>query len=309
MVRSAFAVLVALGAAMFVGTHAAPAADYTLNIGYTPGGDQLAVFVAKEKGFYAKHGIDGTVTRLTTAPTGVQGLVAGSLQLSMTAVPNVLIAVEGGIDLVVVRGLSRFPADLNIQTLLGRTGLGAKNAVDLKGKKIAVPGIYSMGDIMLRKWFLNNGVALNEVTIVELPMPQIPDALRQGSIDAAAIVEPFRSRALDGGAAYQIANYTAKVLPNGPGIIMGALRSWAITNKPAITAFRASIDDAEQFIRDNQPEAREIEKKFLLGASSPIFPPPMSSKVTIQDFEFFKKAGKELGILKGTTDLNSLIIN
>ena len=216
MIRKAFAAFVAAGAIIFGGVHAAPAADYTLNIGYTPGGDQLALFVAKEKGFYAKHGIDATVTRLTTAPTGVQGLVAGSLQLSMTAVPNVLLSVEGGIDLVVVRGLSRFPADLNIQTLLGRTGLGAKNAADLTGKKIAVPGIYSMGDIMLRKWFLNNGVALNEVTIVELPMPQIPDALRQGSIDAGEIRDwpcadgrgipgdvcrvPLRARGPEGGA-------------------------------------------------------------------------------------------------------------
>src|ERR1700728_1064029 len=110
MVRPAFAALIAIVAAMFGATQAAPATEYSLNIGYTPGGDQLALFVAKEKGFYAKHGIDATVTRLTTAPTGVQGLVAGSLQLSMTAVPNVLLSVEGGIDLVVVRGLSRFPA-------------------------------------------------------------------------------------------------------------------------------------------------------------------------------------------------------
>jgi len=285
------------------------AADYTLNIGYTPGGDQLALFVAKEKGFYERHGIDATVTRLTTAPTGVQGLAAGSLQLSMTAVPNVLLSVEGGIDLVVVRGISRFPADLPIQTLIGRTGLGAKRASDLKGKKIGVPGIYSMGDIMLRKWFLNNGVALSEVTIIELPMPQIPDALRQGSIDAAVIVEPLRSRALDSGVAYEIANYTAEVFPNGPGIIMGALRPWAEANRPAIAAFRSSIDDAEQFIRDNQPEARQIEKKFLLGASSPIFPPPMSSKITVEDFEFFNKVGRELGIYKGNIDVSTLIMH
>src|ERR1700688_4714869 len=145
MKRRDFAQLVIALFAMVCGAHTVQAADYTLNIGYTAGGDQLALLVAKEKGFYEKHGIDATVTRLTTAPTGVQGLVAGSLQLSMTAVPNVLLAVEGGIDLVVVRGLSRFPANLKIQTLLGRSGLGAKNAADLKGKKIGVPGIYSMG--------------------------------------------------------------------------------------------------------------------------------------------------------------------
>ena len=52
-----------------------------------------------------------------------------------------------------------------------------------------------------------------------------------------------------------------------------------------------------------------IEKKFLLGASSPIFPPPMSSKVTVEDFEFFNKVGKELGIYKGNVDITKLIVN
>src|ERR1700722_20125939 len=79
------------------------AADYTLNIGYTPGGDQLALYVAKEKGSYERPGMLASVIRLTTAPTGVDGFPAGALELSMTAVLNVLLAVEGGIDLVVVR--------------------------------------------------------------------------------------------------------------------------------------------------------------------------------------------------------------
>jgi NitT/TauT family transport system substrate-binding protein len=162
---------------------------------------------------------------------------------------------------------------------------------------------------MLRKWFLNNGVALNEVSIVEIPMPQLPDVLRQGSVDAVVIVEPLRSRALASGAGYELANYTAEVFPDGPGIIIGALRSWAEANRLAVDAFRLAIDDAENFIRTNQDEARQIEAKFLLGAVSPVFPPAMSSKITVEDFEFFNKVGKELGIYKGTiTDLNKLFI-
>lgn len=78
---------------------------------------------------------------------------------------------------------------------------------------------------------------------------------------------------------------------NGPCIIV-ALRKWAEENKSTIAAFHASIDEAEQFIRNNQEEALEIEKTFLLGASTPDFPPALSSIITVKDFEFFNEVGK-----------------
>ena len=67
-------VVALLGAVLL--SSAAFAQTHKLNIGYTPGGDQLALFVAKDKGFYEKHGIDATLTRLPTAPQGVQALVS-----------------------------------------------------------------------------------------------------------------------------------------------------------------------------------------------------------------------------------------
>jgi NitT/TauT family transport system substrate-binding protein len=303
-VKRIFAVLGAL-----LLSSAAFGQPHKLNIGYTPGADQLALFVAKDKGFYEKQGIDATLTRLPTAPQGVQALVSGSLQLTMTAVPNVIQSVEGGIDLVVVRALSRFPADFDFQVLIVRPGLEAKTAADLKGKKVAVPGLFSMGDILLRKWFLNNKVALSEVTIVEAPLPQIPDLLKKQTVDAAVLIEPLRTRVLSSGGGTQLANYTADVIPDCPGIIMGAMRPWANANRPAVEAFRRSIDEAQGFILDpkNRDEARAIEAKYLLGAVSPRFPPPLTSRLTTDDFEFFYKIGKEIGAYRGTIkDLNGL---
>jgi ABC-type nitrate/sulfonate/bicarbonate transport system substrate-binding protein len=90
---------------------------------------------------------------------------------------------------------------------------------------------------------------------------------------------------------------------------MGAMRPWANANRPAIEAFRRSIDEAQAFILDakNRDEARAIEAKYLLGAVSPRFPPPLTSRLSTEDFEFFYKIGKEIGAYRGTIkDLNSL---
>jgi len=74
-----------------------------------------------------------------------------------------------------------------------------KAATDVKGKKIGVPGVNSVADVMFRKWLKNNGVNLNDVTFIETPFPQMNDLLRAGTVDAVLAAEPIRSRIVDAG--------------------------------------------------------------------------------------------------------------
>jgi hypothetical protein len=60
-------------------------------IGHPPATDFLAVFVAKEKGFFEKHNIDATITRLPVVTNIPPAIVSGSVQLGDENVirPNV----------------------------------------------------------------------------------------------------------------------------------------------------------------------------------------------------------------------------
>ena len=68
-------------------------------IGYPPATDFLAVYVAKEKGIFAKHNIDATLVKIPVVSNIPSAVVSGSIQIGMTTMPVVLQAVDGGLDL------------------------------------------------------------------------------------------------------------------------------------------------------------------------------------------------------------------
>jgi len=65
---------------------------------------------------------------------------------------------------------------------------------DLKGKTIAVPNRYSNQYLILFKALRENGLSIKDVTITELPPPDMPAALLSRGVDAITSGEPFMAQ-------------------------------------------------------------------------------------------------------------------
>ena len=165
-----------------------------MNVGYLTASDFLPAFVAKELGFFQKRGIDATLTRIALASNMPAALVSNSIDIGVSTGPNLLQAAEGRLDLVAIAGATRAIKDAPIISLLVRPGLTVAGAEDLKGRKIGVPGFNSLVDVMLRKWLRDRKLAPADFTLIEAPLPQMPDLLKSGTLDAVAAIEPVRSR-------------------------------------------------------------------------------------------------------------------
>src|SRR5882724_8005766 len=79
----------------------AAAQPVKVTIGYPPATDFLPVYVAKEKGFFDKHNLDTTLTRLPVVTNIPSAIVSDSVQIGMTTVPVLLQATDGGLDFVI----------------------------------------------------------------------------------------------------------------------------------------------------------------------------------------------------------------
>ena len=167
--------LPALIAAALAATTTLPAAAQTkVNIAYVLGVDFLPVFVSKENACFAGKGLDVTLTFIPIANNIPATIVSGSAQIGMTTAPILLQAAENGLDLVAVAGASRMSKSNPTMSVVMRTEVKAATAADLKGRKIGVPGINSLGDIVFRKWLKDNGLKAGEVTTVEAPLSLTP---------------------------------------------------------------------------------------------------------------------------------------
>lgn len=274
-------------------------------VGYVPAGDWLPALVAKDKGFFDKRGLDVTLTKVAIISNIPAALMSDSLNIGVST-PTVLIdAAESGLDLAAISGGTRFVKNPAIFSVVVRTGVTVKTAKDLEGKRLGVPGMRSIADVLLRKWLLDNGVQPSKVNLVEASFPQMKDLLKGGTVDAVAVLEPFRSRIVADQTGYRLADYVAEVNPDLLGGVWVARRQWLTANPKAAQAFRDALSEAADFIGKNTEEARAIELKYL-GFTTPVAL-PYAVGLNPADFELYGRFAREVGYLQKPVDGSKFI--
>src|SRR5919109_2016139 len=101
-------------------------------------------YLAQERGFYKKHGLDVDLLFIPSTTTSVSSLVAGDVQVANASGGGVASAVVAGADLVLVSCyLNSLPYELVVQESI-------KSAEDLKGKSIGISRLGSASDVAAR---------------------------------------------------------------------------------------------------------------------------------------------------------------
>ncbi|NML47130.1 ABC transporter substrate-binding protein [Ramlibacter sp. G-1-2-2] len=233
--------------------------------GYTAVTDYATVFIAREEGYFVKHGIDVTPQMVPLNPSIPPAIQSDSLQLGGPTPSVFLQAVEGGLDHVVLTGGGATSKKMTGLGLVARSGSGIKTAQDCVGKKIGVPGLGAFLHVGFRAWLKSQGVDYTKVNFIEAAFPQHGDLLRGGSLDAVVTADPFMQRILSSGAGY-VASYYSTFLPDGlPSLVFVARRDWVQKNMAAAKGFQAGIAEAAKFLVDpkNSVKVREHIGKYI----------------------------------------------
>jgi NitT/TauT family transport system substrate-binding protein len=292
--KKAFGFLAAALLTANIGT--AGAAEMTkMAVSYSATADFAPAFIAKDAGIFEKHGLDVTLTNLATTSLGPPALMAGSLQIASSSPPLLLLANDGGMDLVGVAGVAAMNEAHPRSSLMTRPGFTATKAQDFIGKKIARPGINSAIDIVLKKWLLDRGVALNQVTLVETPFTQMGDLMKSGQIDAAFELEPLRTRIVENGSGQKSVDIFSETKPNILASMYASNRPWAEAHRDALRAFRASLEEGVVFIKNKPDEAKAIQTKYVGAASAP---DELQIELRPEDFTFWIDALNQLKLLQ-----------
>ena len=194
-------------------------------IGYNSVADFVLAFIAKDQGFFEKHGLDADLklnqVSLVATPTV---LTAGSIDIGGVTPPALLLADENGLDIKIVAGADQTAPGFHLSAIVVRADSDIKTAADLKGKTVAVPGLNDLLHILVVKWLGDHGVAKSDVHYVEVSMVQLGDTLKSGRVDAVVPVAPFTTRIATSGG--HVLAYYVDDLPGGiPPVV------WASTGK------------------------------------------------------------------------------
>lgn len=235
-------------------TSAALAADKVI-LGTTPSISSAIVYVAKEQGFFAKHGLDVELV-VPGTPALVPALASGSVHISTPTVTTSLQAIDNGIDLVFVAGENVVSHDHPEYRVLAGNGLVLNEPKDFIGKKVGTVALGAFLHVLFQEWLIKGGVDPASVTFVEVAFAQQSDLLKQGAIDAVLGVEPYMTGILQAGSGVLAADFV-KDFPDGlPVLAFASTREWAEQNGELLTSFRAALDEANASIIADSEKAK-----------------------------------------------------
>jgi NitT/TauT family transport system substrate-binding protein len=237
------------------------AAAEKVTIMYTATAAFASAFVAKDQGFFEKHGVDVTLQLNPNTSLVATAVASGSAEVGITTPTVAFQAVDNGIPLQSFASTNVFP-DPSAAGLVVSPTSGITGPKDLAGKKIGVPGIGGLLDVVMLEWVAVNGGDPSKINVVEISLPQTADVLKSGQVDGVAGVDPFLSRAVDLGVGKLVGDFMTVVPPGTVGGIFVTTKAWADAHKDAIRGMQDALDDALVYIKSNQDSARASLAKY-----------------------------------------------
>ena len=311
-IRSLFSVALSAGlilSAVVAPVRAQQAKPVAVRAAYIPVVTWLPVWVAKEKGLFAKHGLDVTLSAAQNLSL-LPGTVGRQFEFAPSTATDLLKAVASGLDVVAVSGEVYETEDNASTHLMVAADSGIKSAKDLSGKLIATPTLGGVIHVATLYWLKKNGVDLATIRAVEVPFPNMADQLKAKRVDAAEAVEPFVGAMK---AAGNVA-LTAPLLSAGKDVLFPFWISsgeWARANKGTVAAWKASLDEAMAFIKQNPDEARRILGQYTklpeaIVKATPF--PTYRTSITASDVEVWEKVLRDIGQLSAPVDAKKLVL-
>jgi ABC-type nitrate/sulfonate/bicarbonate transport system substrate-binding protein len=257
----------------------------TLKVIVFPGGQNLPLWVAQEKGFLARERLAMEITPTPGSVYQLTNMIAGKFDIAMTAIDNLIaydegqgeVSVPGTPDLFAFMGGNN--AFLSLYALPDVRTYG-----DLRGKELAVDAVTTGFAFVLQEMLAAHG--LNEGDYKLVPSGgtlQRWEALQKKQYAATLLNTPFDLFATAAG--FKSLGRAIEVLHRYEALVGGARRSWAQSHQDEVVGFiRAYVASLGWlYDRANKAEAIGILRQHL---------PQMSPEIAARSYDiFFADAG------------------
>jgi bicarbonate transport system ATP-binding protein len=244
-----------------------------LEIGFVPLTACAPVAIAKEKGFFTKHGLDEVnLVRESSWRGIVDGIVGGYFDAAQMPSGMPVWLTLGGNDnkpLPVVTSLTMTRNGNAITLSRHFYNQGVQTLADFKKylkktrDKQHIMGVVhpsSMHNLLLRYWLAAGGIDPDtDVRIQTIPPAQMVVDLQNGSIDGYCVGEPWNFRAVQEGIGFTIAT-DLEVWLGHPGKVLGVREDWAAAYPNTFIALTKALLEACYYcsLPENIEEIRQI---------------------------------------------------
>lgn len=278
----------------------------SINIGFLPLLDSALLVAAHEMGFAETENISINLIRETSWANVRDRLIVGHLDASHMLAP---MPIASNLELTPLNAKMLAPMALglggnaitvshalweNLKNNGASPNLDAKNAGDAmrqtianntqKKLKFGVVHPHSGHNYELRYWLAASGINPDQdIDIVIVPPPLLPDALAQGTVDGFCVGAPWNSVATLNNAG-RILTTKSNIWRNSPEKVLGTTTEWANKNRETLEALIRAIYKASAWL--NTPSniekmAAVLAKPEYLGQSVETISRDLSGQLSI----------------------------
>jgi ABC-type nitrate/sulfonate/bicarbonate transport system substrate-binding protein len=210
-------------------------------------------FIAAEKGFLRRQGVELETSYVGNVANTVQQLVGGSFDVASSTFDTAIRAIGNGGSAVMIGGLvTKYPYSI-------MTAPNISTVADLKDKRIILPFPKDLLTIVWNRWVTEKGMKPDDIEQVYAgATPNRLAALSSGTVQAALLTQPFDFRAASEG-------YRKLIDIGAYGKEYGFLTilarpQWLRDNPDAARGFLRALSDAVDWLYDpaNREEAIAI---------------------------------------------------
>jgi NitT/TauT family transport system substrate-binding protein len=253
-------VIAGCGAAAGSQSGSSAAGATTVNFGSVGSTTDAGVILGQSLGYFKAEKINVVFHKITNAPALTSAVISGALQVvGIAQSPALFRSFSENLGIKLVGDKQSISPYLSVTHLVVRkqfVGTSLKQTLDkLNGKPIAVPSLIDNTDYELYKLLQQNGISFNSVKRQAIPFPDMAGALSSGSVDAAVILEPFLTEALDTGTVANASAFT-DVIPEKTVSLVQLVYS---------KTFLADNSLAQRFMDAYTKGVRAYDDAFLKG--------------------------------------------
>jgi NitT/TauT family transport system substrate-binding protein len=249
--------------------------------------------------------------RFSGWPELKETFLAGDLEATFILAPLAMSLREQGVPIKIV-----YLGHRDGTTMMVRKDSTIFRIEDLRGRKIAVPNRFSNQRLIIYKALNERRMSIRDVTLLEMPPPDMPAALFSRSVDAVISGEPFMAQAeMDGYG--RVLFMTKDVWPNFISCVLAVHERVIQTRRAEVQRLVEGIAKSGKWLdrsMGHRMQAADFsgtqyynqDPKLLRFVLSK---PPDRVKYTNlalvrKDFEEIEALGKEADILAGTAHFN-----
>jgi ABC-type nitrate/sulfonate/bicarbonate transport systems, periplasmic components len=258
--RGVLLALLAVAGLMAAKTEVGAQTPQSVSVIVFPGGFNWPIWIAQEKGYFAKGGIEVKLTPTPSSVYQLTNLIDGKFDIGITAVDNVIAYMEGQgeakteqkPDLVVFMG-----GDNGFLSLV--TVPDVKSYADLKGKTVSVDAATTGYAFVLFDLLKRNGLNKGDYNVEKAGgVLQRWEAIKEKKHAGTMLLTPFDILAKANG--LNVLQYAIDVY-----LIGAARREWAAQNPKLVQAYIRGTSDGVDFLKDpnNKTEAIATLRKNL----------------------------------------------